>query len=153
MSPARIEIGNNDSDVGNGKLKIFQRQLKEVDHLVERHIVNRKMDMRVPQHGVGVGLRTAHDRRDEFRLMLDQALHVGIRKEGRQPGGRKHAVIKVQHDTRDEREAAIALEHCVGGVEGHGGSLTQFPRRIPRIFNAEYHAFPEPWLVPGNQCG
>ena len=92
-------------------LKIFQRQLEQADHFVECSIIDIQMGVRVSQHGLGIAFGSAHDRRYEFGLMLDQALHVGVRKERGQSGGSEDAVIKAQHDARDKRQAAVAFEH------------------------------------------
>ena len=88
--------------------------------------------MHIPQHGVGIAFRPAHDRGDEFGLMLDQPLHVGVGKERRQPDRGEHAVVEIQNDARDERQAAVSFEHRAGGLQGHAGA---------RIFHSKYHAF------------
>ena len=74
--------------------------------------------------------------------MLDQSLHVGLRKVRVQPGRREHAVVKAQHQPRDKREAAVSLEHRMGDRQRCGPkSNARVQRKIPCIFHAKYHAF------------
>src|SRR5262249_6094548 len=65
--------------------------------------------------------------------MLDQSLHIGVRKERCQADGSEHAVIKAQHESRNECEAAVAFEHSVG--RQHTGRLRKLPSKTKRHFD------------------
>ena len=105
------EIVHDFVDIFRVQLKILQRCLQNYRHLVELRLVDLKMRMQPLQGLVGIGHWPAHDRGNEFRLMINQLAHFDIFEMMADDVGIEGLIVKRHDDFTDVGETAITLEH------------------------------------------